>query len=189
MSNNNGGSIKRTLRERKFIEAYIGNCGNATEAYLAINPNVKRDSAKELGKRMVARVGLSIVEVLDKMGLSDPVISQKLIDGLKATREAGVGKDKKEIADHHAIVKYLDMILKLKASYPADRSKLELTGKDGQPLGPQVRYIIETQYHMCPLRLQCPIEKEVREAERLECIKNAKNKDKDKAVKIGSRLQ
>ncbi|GAJ20410.1 unnamed protein product, partial [marine sediment metagenome] len=31
MSNNNGGSVKRTLREKKFIEAYIENCGNATE--------------------------------------------------------------------------------------------------------------------------------------------------------------
>jgi len=28
---------KRTLRERKFIESYIGSGGNATEAYLAIN--------------------------------------------------------------------------------------------------------------------------------------------------------
>ncbi|GAJ10783.1 unnamed protein product, partial [marine sediment metagenome] len=41
-------------------------------------------------------------------------------------------------------------------------------------------FIVERQYHMCPLRLKCPIEKEVREAERLECIKNAKDKDKDK---------
>ncbi|MBA7560217.1 hypothetical protein ES695_21845 [Candidatus Atribacteria bacterium 1244-E10-H5-B2] len=147
MSNNNGGSIKRTLRERKFIEAYIENCGNATEAYSVINPNVKRDSAKELGKRMVAKVGLSIVEVLDKMGITDPVISQKLIDGLKATRETGTGKDKKEIADHTAIVKYLDMILKLKASYPADRSKLELTGKDGLPLKPDMVYLFATHLH------------------------------------------
>jgi len=164
MSNNNGRSIKRTLRGRKFIEAYIENCGNATEAYLVINPNVKRDSAKELGKRMVAKVGLSIVEVLDKMGLSDPVISQKLIDGLKATREAGTGKYKKEIADHTAIVKYLDMILKLKASYPVDRSKLELTGKDGLPLSPpQIEMVTVLSYENCPLKdtRQCPMEKEV----------------------------
>lgn len=167
MSNNNGGSIKRTLRERKFIEAYIENCGNATEAYSVISPDVKRDSAKELGKRMVAKVGLSIVEVLDKMGLSDPVISQKLIDGLKATREAGVGKDKKEIADHHAIVKYLDMILKLKASYPVDRSKLELTGKDGRPVGGTIITLIEKSYD-CPLREkgECPVEEKVKEFEK-----------------------
>ncbi len=169
MSNNNGGSIKRTLRERKFIEAYIGNCGNATEAYSVISPDIKRDSAKELGKRMVAKVGLSIVEVLDRMGLSDPVISQKLIDGLKATRETGTGKDRKEIVDHNVIVKYLDMILKLKASYPADRSKLELTGKDGQPIvPPQINFTTVLSYENCPLKdtRGCPLEKEVNLAEK-----------------------
>ena len=167
MSNKNKESIKRTLREKRFIEAYIENCGNATEAYLIVSPNVKRDSAKELGKRMVAKVGLSIVEVLDKMGLTDPVISKKLIDGLKATRETGTGKDRKETADHQAIVKYLDMILKLKASYPADRSKLELTGKDGQPIRSYVFQVIKT-YENCPLKDigQCPMEKEVNLAEK-----------------------
>ena len=187
MSNNNGEPIKRTLRERKFIEAYIGNCGNATEAYSVISPNVKRDSAKELGKRMVARVSLSVVEILDRTGLTDPVLSKKLLEGLNATKETGKGIQK---ADHNIIVKYLDMAFKLKAMYPADRNKLELTGKDGQPIGgKEVIILKEIVPKMCPLRLQCPIEKEVREAERLECIKNAKNKDKDKAVKIGSRLQ
>lgn len=176
MTDNNEEPVKRTLRERKFIDAYIENNGNATESYLAISPDVTRDSAKELGKRMLQKVGLSIVEVLDKMGLSDPIISQKLIDGLEATREAGIGKDKKKIADHRAIVKYLDMILKLKASYPADRAKFELTGKDGQPLNrPQMLYMIEKVYRRCPLRLECPIGEKVKEAERLECIKNAKN--------------
>ena len=167
MSNNNGGSIKRTLREKKFIEAYIENCGNATEAYLAVSPDIKRDSAKELGKRMVAKVGLSIVEVLDRMGLSDPVISQKLIDGLNATRETGTGKDRKEIADHNVIVKYLDMILKLKASYPADRSKLELTGKDGQPIGGTQITLIERVYQDCPLKHtgKCPVRNKVKLAD------------------------
>lgn len=33
---------------------------------------------------------------------------------------------------------------------------------------------------MCPLRLQCPIEKEVKEAERLETIKDAKTQGKEK---------
>lgn len=176
MSNNNRGSIKRTLREKKFIESYIDNCGNATESYLSISPDVTRDSAKELGKRMVAKVGLSIVEVLDKMGLTDPVISQKLIDGLKATRETGTGKDRKEKADHQAIVKYLDMILKLKASYPADRSKLELTGKDGKPLGPPTINLRHIHYIECPLKDQCPIKGKVQQVVETQ----RKEKDKDK---------
>lgn len=176
--------IKRTLRERKFIEAYIENNGNATKAYLIANPEVKKDSARELGSRMLTKVDISVVEVLDKMGLTDPVISQKLIDGLKATREAGVGKDRKEIADHHAIVKYLDMILKLKASYPADRSKLELTGKDGLPLKPDMVYLIVTSYQNCPLEdtRKCPVKEEVELAEkaRKEGYRNGKEQRKEK---------
>ncbi|MBA7553175.1 hypothetical protein ES705_45762 [subsurface metagenome] len=184
MSGNDKKSTKRTLRENKFIEAYISLNGNAGKAYKTMSPDVTMDSARELGKRMLKKVDLSISEILDKIGLSDPAVAQILKDGLSATRESGRGEKKKEILDHTIISKYIEMVFKLKASYPADRSKLELTGKDGQPLGPQIKCIIETQYHMCPLRLQCPIDKEVREAERLECIKNAKNKDKKKGLQL-----
>jgi len=164
---NNGESVKRTLRERKFIDAYIENNGNATEAYLAISPKVTRKSARELGKRMVAKVGLSIVQLLDEMGLTDPVISQTLIDGLKATKYEGQGIRRKEVTDHTAITKYLDMILKLKASYPADRSKLELTGKDGKPLGGTQIVLIEKSYENCPLKDtgECPLRKKVKLAD------------------------
>jgi hypothetical protein len=154
--------IKRILRERKFIDAYIENNGNATEAYLAISPDIKRDSAKELGYRLLAKVDLSIVELLDKMGLTDPVLSQKLIEGLSATREVGTGEDKKEKLDHNVIVKYLDMALKLKAKYPADRSKLELTGKDGEPIG-QTIILIKKTYEDCSLKYtgECPVREKV----------------------------
>ena len=168
MSDKNEESVKRTLRERRFIEAYVGNCGNATEAYLKISPKVTRDSAKELGKRMVAKVGLSIIELLDEMGLTDPVVSQKLIDGLCATRESGKGIHRKERADHTAIAKYLDMVLKLKAMYPADRSKLELTGKDGKPLNQtNTVFILEKSYLDCPFKStkECPIRDKVLEAD------------------------
>jgi len=33
---------KKTLRERKFIEAYISNGGNATGVFLAINKKVSK---------------------------------------------------------------------------------------------------------------------------------------------------
>jgi len=163
--NNNGESIKRTLKEKKFIEAYIENCGNATEAYLAISPKVTRESARELGKRMIAKVDLSIIEILNDIGLTDPVLSQKIKDGLEATRESGKGVNRKEILDHSVIVKYLDMVLKLKSKYPADRGKYELTGKDGQPLDRSVitTILVKKVYENCPLKGigKCPVEKEV----------------------------
>jgi len=161
--NNNGESIKRTLKEKKFIEAYIENCGNATEAYLVISPKVTRESARELGKRMIARVDLSIIEILNDIGLTDPVLSQKIKDGLEATRETGKGIYRKEILDHSVIVKYLDMVLKLKAKYPADRGKYELTGKDGQPIGGTCITLVEHIYQGCPLseKGQCPVKGKV----------------------------
>jgi len=161
-NNNDGKSIKRTIREKKFIETYIEK-GNATLAYLAISPDVTKESASELGSRMLKKLGFSIVEALDKMGLTDPIISKKLIEGLGATRKSG-GFNKGEIADHTTIVKYMDMILKLKASYPVDRAKLELTGPDGQPLARTV-VLREIIHRDCPLREQCPIKEKVKQAE------------------------
>lgn len=44
---------KKTLREGKFIEAYINNGGNATKAFLAINKKVSKDTDGVLGLRML----------------------------------------------------------------------------------------------------------------------------------------
>ena len=164
-NDNSGESVKRSLRERKFIDAYIENNGNATEAYLAISPKVTRESARELGKRMIAKVDLSIIEILNNIGLTDPVLGQKLKDGLEATRESGKGVNKKEVLDHSVIVKYLDMVLKLKSKYPADKGKYELTGKDGQPLGGTFITLVTKSYQDCPLKHvgQCPARDKVRE--------------------------
>ncbi|MBA7591203.1 hypothetical protein ES708_33355 [subsurface metagenome] len=101
--------------------------------------------------------------------MSDPAVAQILKDGLSATRESGRGENKKEILDHTIISKYIEMVFKLKASYPADRSKLELTGKDGQPLVPsQIKMVTVLSYENCPLKdtSQCPLEKEVNLAEK-----------------------
>lgn len=121
--------IKLALREKKFIEAYIKNSGNATEAYLAVNPKVKRENASVYGMRMLEKVSISIIELADKMGLTDPLIIQKIKDGLNATRESGQGIHRKEIADHTAITKYLDMILKLKDKYPSEKHDVNVKGE------------------------------------------------------------
>lgn len=60
--------------------------------------------------------------------------------------------------------------------YVPTKTISELTGKDGSPLTETT--ILEKEiYIMCPLRLQCPIEKKVKEAERLRAIKDSKDKD------------
>jgi hypothetical protein len=112
---------KRTLREKKFIEAYIENNGNATEAYLAINPKVKRKNASVYGIRMLEKVSFEVKEFLDKLGLNDLALSQKLKEGLEAVKKVS-GFD---VPDHNVRVRYLDMAFKLKNIYPTEKRKPE----------------------------------------------------------------
>lgn len=141
--------LKRTLRERKFIDAYIEHNGNATEAYLVIKPETKRRNAREYGYRMLQKVDISVSEFLDKAGITDIHLSQKLKEGLDATKVISVipippKKDKPstgdlpdanskniefiDVPDFNVRVKYLDMAYKLKDKFPAERHKVDLPG-------------------------------------------------------------
>ena len=140
--------IKRTLRQHKFVNAYIKNGGNATEAYLALHPKAKRTSAGDLGYRMLKKVDISVTELLDKMGVTDIYLNEKLKEGLEATKVISVvpippkkGKqgsadlpnanDKSidfiDVPDSNVRVKYLDMAYKLKGAYAPE--KVEHSGK------------------------------------------------------------
>jgi len=101
---------KRTLRERKFIEAYIGNGCNATEAYLAVNNKANKNTAGVLGLRMLRNVKIEIKSILDQIGLNDIYLSGKLKEGLESESLS-------------IRVRYLDMALKLKNKYPAEKEK------------------------------------------------------------------
>jgi len=118
-----------SLRERKFIDAYIENGGNATQAFLAASPNYKGKQARKLGSRMWAKVDISLIEILDEIGLTDLVLSQKLLAGLSATKEAGKGFQKREITDYSTIVKYIDIALKLKDKYPSEKHDINFKGE------------------------------------------------------------
>ena len=140
--------IKRTLRERKFIDAYIKNNGNATEAYLALHPKAKRTSAADLGYRLLRKVDISVTELLDKMGVTDAYLNEKLKEGLEATKVISVvpippkkgqqgsadlpdANEKNiefiDVPDSNVRVKYLDMAYKLKGAYAPE--KVEHSGK------------------------------------------------------------
>lgn len=139
--------LKRTLRERKFIDAYIKHNGNATKAYLVIKPETKRRNAREYGYRMLQKVDISVSEFLDKAGITDIHLSKKLKEGLDATKVVSVipipPKEAKpgtgdlpdanskniefiDVPDFNVRVKYLDMAYKLKDKYPAERHKVDL---------------------------------------------------------------
>jgi len=141
---------KRTLKERKFIKAYVESGGNATQAYIAISPNCKEESARVLGYRWLQKVNISVSELLDKMGLNDVQLHQKLKEGLDSTKVISVipippkaanpstgdlpdANSKNiefiDVPDYNVRVKYLDMAYKLKDKYPAEKHKIEETRK------------------------------------------------------------
>jgi len=86
---------KKILRERKFIEAYLNNGGNSTEAFLAVNNKVNRNTAGVLGLRMLRKVKISIKDTLEQIGLTDVYLANKLKEGLEATKVIKVSDIKK----------------------------------------------------------------------------------------------
>jgi len=86
---------KKILRERIFIKAYLSNGGNATEAFLAINPKVNKNTAGVLGLRMLRNVKIPINNLLDQAGLTDIYLAKKLYEGLNATKIIKVSNIKK----------------------------------------------------------------------------------------------
>jgi len=122
------GKLKRTIKEQEFLKAYIDLKGNATKAYLRIHPQVKANSAAELGSKLLKKIDISMAELLNKMGLDDAVLGEKLKDGLNAERQVGSGENKKKVPNYYVVAKYLDMVLRLKRKYPIDESRLKLPG-------------------------------------------------------------
>lgn len=144
------GTKKRTLKQRKFINAYIKNKGNATQAYLEISPNCKEESARVLGYRWLQKVNISVEELFDRMGMTDAYLNQKLNEGLDATKvisvipippkkeKSGTGDlpdansktiDFIDVPDFNVRVKYLDMVYKLKDKFPTEKRKIEVEGE------------------------------------------------------------
>ena len=86
--------------------------GNLTEAYLELSPNCTRKSANELGRRWLEKVGFSLQEQLDQMGLNDVYLVEKLKEGVNTD-------------NLHVRIRYLDMIFRLKDRYPTEKNRVE----------------------------------------------------------------
>jgi len=143
-------TIKRTVTERKFIKAYIENGGNATQAYISLHPDCSRESAAELGYRMLRKVEISMNEIMELMGTTDAYLNEILNEGLKATKVVSVIPIKPkeaqpstgdlpdatskniefvDVEDYPTRHKYLDTALKLKGKYPSEKKDIDLNVK------------------------------------------------------------
>ena len=70
---------------------------------------------------MLEKVSIEVKEFLNRLGLNNLALSQKLKEGLEAVKKvAGV-----EVPDHNVRVRYLDMAFKLKNTYPGEKGKLD----------------------------------------------------------------
>ncbi len=110
---------KLTLKQRRFIKAYI-QTGNATQAAKDAGYKCKTDAAfAELGSRLVRNVEGRISKIMGEIGLDDAMFAQKALEGLNAT-VVEIVKYKGEIASEKAYVdyptraKYLEIISKMK---------------------------------------------------------------------------
>ena len=142
-------SVKRTLKENNFIEAYVKHKGNATLAYQEISPGCKKESARVLGWRWLRKVNIKAEEILDKLGANNHFLAEKLVEGLKASKVISVipfppkegkpstgdlsvagSKDIEfvEVPDLSTRYKYLDMAYKITDQYPAEKHQIDLPG-------------------------------------------------------------
>lgn len=113
--------LKRTLKERKFITAYIENNGNASKAYRVTHPKYEGENAKVLGCRLLTKVNLTTNELLNEMGMNDEQLHEKLLEGLDADKSIAAKDEVITVEDFPTRHKYLDTAYKLKGVYPAEK--------------------------------------------------------------------
>lgn len=144
------GKTKRSLRDRKFIAAWIRNNGNAAQAYKDTHPDYKGKYARKLGYQIWTNIDISDDELLEEIGLTDTYIFNSIKEGTQATKVVSVipippkknesssadlpdANSKNiefvDVEDYPTRHKYLDMILKLKRKYPTEKREIDLKGK------------------------------------------------------------
>jgi len=122
-----------TVKERRFLKAYLEGKPLAECAKYAGSKGKDKDSLKVVGHRMLTNINLSIDEILTLCGLTDEVLAKKLQEGLEAERlylSSYEGKflDERKAPDVPTRLKAVELIGRIRGHF-IDRH--ELIGKDG----------------------------------------------------------
>ena len=122
-----------TVKERRFLEAYLEGKSLAECAKYAGSKGKDKDSLKVIGHRMLTKINLSMEETLTLCGLTDEVVAAKLQEGLEADRlylASFKGKflDERKTPDVPTRLKAIELIGRMKGHF-VDRH--EITGKGG----------------------------------------------------------
>lgn len=132
---------KKTLKQRKWLKLYL-ELGNATEAAFQIYDCKSRESARQIGWENLTK--LDFVEFLEEGGVTDQLLQEKILEGLKADKPISaqilvqgdktvVTKDNEGqvvVPDYGVRHKYLETALKLKQKL---MTKVDITS-GGKPI-------------------------------------------------------
>ena len=125
--------------QRLFVDEYL-KTGNATEAYLKAYPavNIRSAAASSASKLLrTAKIQKTMSQFLDDAGLTDEKLAQLLKDGTSAYRYLIRGNDVIKSPDYSSRHKYVRTALEVKDKIPVV-NRMEVTGKDGQPIKLQI---------------------------------------------------
>jgi len=106
---------KPTLKQRRFIKAYVQNGGNATQAALEAY-DTTYDTARVIGCENLTKP--YIRQEIDRLM---EVVELSTKDSLRAIKDALNATDKNNYPDHRMRLKAVGMFFKLKGAYPRNR--------------------------------------------------------------------
>ena len=107
---------KPTLKQRRFIKAYVENGGNATQAAWVAYDTQDYDTAKSIGCENLTKP--YIREEIDRL---TEAVELSTKDTLRAIGDALSATDKNDYPDHRMRLKAAVMLLKLRGAYSRDR--------------------------------------------------------------------
>lgn len=122
-----------TVKERRFLKAYLEGKSLAECAKYAGSKGKDKDSLKVVGHRMLTNINLSMDEILTLCGLTDEVLARKLQEGLEADRLYltsfdGKFMDERKAPDVPTRLKAVEMISRMRGHF---KDRYEFTGKEG----------------------------------------------------------
>jgi hypothetical protein len=130
---------KLTAKQRKWLKIYM-ETHNATEAAMQVYNVKTRESAGVIGHENLKK--LNFEELMDAVGLTEENLLESIVEGRKATRVIVIDNKVQGVPDYATRHKYIETALKLRGNLS---NKLELTGKDGEPL--KIQLLAGISYH------------------------------------------
>lgn len=106
---------KLTIKQKKFVKAYVANDGNGTKAALQAYNTVDEKTASVIASENLEKPSVkeAIDAALEKHGITIEKATQPIADGLIATRKIGFGDNAEYEVDHSTRLKASGMALKL----------------------------------------------------------------------------